>query len=89
MLVQIPVTITFDHAQPHVQGGRAMSNVFTMRYDTVDTDRSAEWTDHYPPRPNAHWITDEQGVLFDVLTSSADKAIRDMAERDPETYRAA
>ena len=88
MLIEIPVTISFDHHIPERAGGHAMSKVFTMRYDTTDTDVQAQWTDHYPPRPNAHWITDTQGVLFDLLTSSADKALRDLAARDPETYAA-
>lgn len=88
MLVEIPVTITFDHLTPATPGGQSHSKVFTMRYDTVDTDVCAQWTDHFPPRPNAHWITDEQGVLFDLIPASADRSIRDRAEKDPETYAA-
>ncbi len=88
MLVEVPVTITFDHDNPQRPGMAGHSKVFTIRYDTVDTDVPAQWTDHYPPRPNAHWITDEQGVLFDLFTSSADQSIRRMAEQDPETYAA-
>jgi hypothetical protein len=88
MLVEIPVTITFDHQEPTRPGGRGHSKVFTMRYDTVDTDVLAQWTGHYPPRPNAHWITDTEGVLFDLFTAEADKSIRRMAEQDPETYAA-
>ena len=87
MLIDIPVTICFDHDStwraPHSAG-----RVFTMRYDTVDTDKKAQWTTDYPPKPNSHWITDEQGVLFDLLTSEADRAIRRRAEQEPTDYAA-
>lgn len=86
MLIDIPVTIKFDCESKIAQGPLDHARIFTMRYDTVDTDKEAQWTDHYPPRPDAHWITDTQGVLFDLLTSAADKSIRRMAEADPETY---
>lgn len=85
MLIDIPVSICFDvdgGIPPHVRPAR----VFTMRYDTVDTDVRAKWCGSWPPPANAHWIEDEQGVLFDLLTSQVDRDIRVRAEKDPETY---
>lgn len=89
MLVDVPVTITFDHKEPTRHGGRAYSTVFTMRYDTdPNIDTPAQWVNHYPPRPNAHWSTDEKGLLFALLTGDADRSIKRMADEDPETYSA-
>lgn len=87
MLIDIPVSIAFDCESPQRLGRHDReTRVFTMRYDTRDTDRSAQWCLQYPPPANPQWITDEQGVLFDLLTSAADKSITSRAERDPETY---
>ena len=86
MLIDIPVTIKFDCESKSAQGPLDHTRVFTMRYDTTDTEAAAQYVDHYPPRPNANWITDAQGILFDFLSSAADKAIKKSAEADPETY---
>jgi hypothetical protein len=90
MLIDIPVLIAFDcdpSRSNHIARA-ADQRVFTMRYDTTDTDVSAKWCLQYPPPANAHWIEDEQGVLFDLITSKADKAIAKNAEADPEAYAA-
>jgi hypothetical protein len=88
MLIQIPIFMHFDCSSIFNLRSAADSRVFTLRYDTeADLNRHAEWTDHYPPRPNAHWIADEQGVFFDLFTSRGDKEITRRAEQDPETYQ--
>jgi hypothetical protein len=86
MLIDIPVTIKFDCKSKSAQDPLDHARVFTMRYDTTDTDKPAQWINYYPPRADSHWIADTQGVLFDLLTSGADKAIKKSAEADPETY---
>jgi hypothetical protein len=88
MLVQIPIMIAFDCSQAAtVQSHSAGYKVFTLRYDTnPDIAKAAEYCDHYPPRENAHWRADEQGVFFDLFTASADRFITKRATDDPETY---
>jgi hypothetical protein len=84
MLIQIPVTITFD-----VEGTasyRRPPRVFTMRYDTEDTDRPADYCNQYPPPKDAAWYQDSAGVLFEFMSSAIDKAITKAAEADPESY---
>lgn len=87
MLIQIPVIIIFDAASIHNLGASAGQRAFTVRYDTEDTDRHAEWCNYYPSRPDTHWIVDEQGVFFDLLTSAADKAITRRAEQNNASYQ--
>ncbi len=88
MLVDLPCTIIFDHDSSWRAGERGNCRIFTMRYDTTNTDLPAQWTNHYPPRQDAHWLIDEQGVLFDLLTAAADHRIKERAEADPENYTA-
>lgn len=88
MLIEIPVTITFDHQQPDRPGGRHSSRVFTVRYDTTDTYVPLSFIPHYPPRSNETWTTDKDGILFGFLSDSADRQIKRMAEQDPDTYAA-
>lgn len=91
MMVVIPVLVAFDcfpqssthHRDVNHAAGK---RVFSMRYDTTDTDKLAAWCLQYPPPENAHWIDDAQGVLFDLITGDADKAITRRAEADPGTY---
>jgi hypothetical protein len=88
MLVQIPVVIAFDsHHAATIQSRSAGYKVFTLRYDTnPDIARAAEYCDHYPPRDNAIFRADADGIFFDLFTASADKTITKRATDDPETY---
>lgn len=89
MLIQIPIMIHFDAADLLNLRHAADHRVFTLRYDTnPDSVRPTEWCNHYPPRDNAYWIADEQGVFFDLFTAKADKTITKRATDDPETYQA-
>jgi hypothetical protein len=88
MRVQIPVVIAFDcHHAASVQSRSAGYKVFTLRYDTnPDIQRDAEYCDHYPPRANAVFRPDSDGIFFDLFTASADKVITKRATDDSETY---
>jgi hypothetical protein len=87
MLVQIPVTITFDHdAKSGAPAQRGFSRTITMRYFTETTDDPAQYTDSYPPRERCTWSTDRDGVLFGALTREIDRAIEQRAEADPDSY---
>jgi hypothetical protein len=90
MLIEIPCSLTFDCTPDGTQRNHGSNaRLFTLRYDTDPSVQvAAEYTDHYPPRPNAHWIADEQGLFFDLFTSRADRTIRERAEDDPESYKA-
>lgn len=76
MIVEIPVTITFDHDNPNVPGGPGMSRVFTMRYDTEAYARPASVTIFYPPRKDSIWFQDKTGVLFSMMTGAVDEYIK-------------
>lgn len=86
MLIDVPVLIAFDckdqYAVPRAPG----RVIFTLRYDTTDTDVRAQWCASYPPPANAHWVEDEHGVLFAFLTSSAEKKIAEAAAKFPTDY---
>jgi hypothetical protein len=92
MIVEIPVTIIFDHdaelSANVFDAYRAGRRVFGMRYDTLDLNAPAQWTPYWPPSPHAAWHIDTEGLLFSFLTARADRAIRERAENDPETYSA-
>lgn len=83
------MTITFDHHDQARAGGYGLGRVFTMRYDTDPYAKTAaQFCIQYPPPKGAHWLTDGEGVLFELITAAADKAIRKRAADDPETYSA-
>lgn len=86
MLIDVPVLIAFDckdqYAVPRAPGRQ----IFTLRYDTTDTDVRAQWCGSYPPPANAQWILDEHGVLFAFLSSAAEKKIAEAAAKYPTDY---
>lgn len=84
MLIEIPVEICFDARNDGFS--RPLSRLFTLRYDLVDTDREAQYCDHFPPRPKAVWVTDKAGILYDLFVRDQDEDIRRRAEADPEAY---
>lgn len=86
MLIDVPVTITFDHDSRWRAGQRSHSRIFTMRYDTEDNDAPAQYCLQYPPPDKARWSVDKDGILFDLFTSDADSAIKKAAAADPVTY---
>lgn len=94
MLIEIPVTVSFD-----IDGNtadmmtfhrkRAGQRVFTMRYETdPNTKEPAKFCIGYPPTAKSYWMTDGEGVLFELLTSDADKTIAVRAKECPESYLA-
>jgi hypothetical protein len=89
MLIDIPVTIIFDDDGSHKPAGpdRTMKRTFTMRYDTTDSDREAEFAMRYGNSLGT-FSKDRDGVLFAFLSSEMDRVIKEEAEQDPESYRA-
>lgn len=89
MLIEIPVFMAFDanplHSRGHIDRA-AGSRVFTMRLDTEDTGRPAQYCTEYPPKPESFWSTDSDNVLFALLPSTIDRQLRERAELDPESY---
>lgn len=86
MLIEIPILVAFDR-DPRVDNLPAGSRSFTLRYSTdACADVLAQWTDHYPPRPDAVWVTDASGVILSLLSHAADREISRRADRNPETY---
>jgi hypothetical protein len=94
MMVDVPVTISIDVDGDKVEGFNfrrkaADQRVFTMRYPVdPNSQEHAQFCLGYPPPPNAHWMTDADGVLFELITGKADKEIRRRVEADPESYMA-
>lgn len=90
MLIQIPVTIGFNCEDGHAtfRAARGFARTFTVRYDTADSDRPAEYCTAYPPPDNASWYPDHAGILLEFMPSNVDRAITAAAERYPEGYAA-
>ncbi len=91
MKIDVAVFIAFDCQSGFISstpnlGHAAGTRTFTMRYDTEDMNAPAQFCNHYPPRADAYWMTDKDGVLFALHATDTDKKIRSRAERFPVDY---
>jgi hypothetical protein len=84
MLIDVPVTICFDTQDP--RGPQRIEHTFTMRYETDDTDKPAQWCRDYPPDKRSRFYTNDDGLLFDLLPRNAEKVIAQRAARSPIDY---
>lgn len=91
MMIDVPVFIAFDcnpHSSRHSNQVAycAGSCVFTLRYDTNDGDKPAQFCTGYPPTERSFWVTDKDGVLVGMLDSKTDQKLTKRAEEDPIGY---
>jgi len=77
MMIDIPVFIAFDCSDGYAATVRRNhQRVFTMRFDTDDGDKPAQFCTSYPPTARSHWSTDKDGVLFAMFSRECDEAIK-------------